>query len=160
MQIHAEVLDGGLWAEVDDPNDLRAASFAFVPSGRRQQLESSWGGYWQTPVIDFAFIRNMYFPSSALISQLRAALPELITNYGSAQPLLDEKLAYFLRCKADHVHLLNGASQFLSPMLQRWFRPDRVLLPEPTFGEYHRLFPGAATYRDRGHVDLDEVKQK
>lgn len=160
VQIHAEVIDGELWAEVDDPNDLRAASFTFVPSGRRQQLESSWGGYWQTPVTDFAFIRNMYFPSSSMMSQLRASLPELVTNYGSAQTFLDEKLAYFLRCKMRHVHLLNGASQFLSPMLRRWFRPDRVLLPEPTFGEYRRLFPGALTYGDRGGVDLGEVKQK
>lgn len=160
VQIHAEILDGELWAEVDDPNDLRAASFTFVPSSRRQQLESSWGGYWQTPVTDFAFIRNMYFPSSSMMSQLRASLPELVTNYGSAQTLLDEKLAYFLRCKTRHAHVLNGASQFLSPMLRRWFRPDRVLLPEPTFGEYRRLFPGALTYGDRGGVDLGEVKQK
>jgi histidinol-phosphate/aromatic aminotransferase/cobyric acid decarboxylase-like protein/choline kinase len=160
VQIHAEILDGELWAEVDDPNDLRAASFAFVPSSRRQHLESSWGGYWMTPVTDFAFIRNMYFPSSSVISQLRASLPELVMNYGSTQALLDEKLAYFLRCESDHVHLLNGASQFLSPMLRRWFRPDRVLLPEPTFGEYGRLFPGALTYGDRGIVDLDEVKHK
>lgn len=161
VQIHAEILDDELWAEVDDPNDLRAASFAFVPSGRRNQLESSWGGYWQTPVTDFTFIRNMYFPSSSMISQLRAALPELLTNYGSTQKLLDEKLAYFLRCEPEHVHLLNGASQFLSPMmLQRWFEPARVLLPEPTFGEYGRLFPGALTYPDRGHVDLEDVKHK
>jgi len=95
-----------------------------------------------------------------MVSQLRASLPELVTNYGSAQALLDEKLAYFLLCEAKHVHLLNGASQFLSPMLQRWFRADRVLLPKPTFGEYHRLFPEALTYEDRGHVDLDEVKHK
>lgn len=161
VQIHAEILDDELWAEVDDPNDLRAASFAFVPSGRRNQLESSWGGYWQTPVTDFTFIRNMYFPSSSMISQLRAALPELLTNYGSTQKLLDEKLAYFLRCEPEHVHLLNGASQFLSPMmLQRWFEPARVLLPEPTFGEYGRLFPDALTYPDRGHVDLEDVKHK
>ncbi len=160
VQIHAEVLDDELWAEVDDPNDLRAASFAFVPSGRRHQLESSWGGYWQTPVTDFTFIRNMYFPSSSIMSQLRAALPELVTNYGSAQALLDEKLAYFLRCDKDHVHLLNGASQFLSPMLQRWFQPQRVLLPTPTFGEYSRLFPKALTYSDRGGIDLDEVRHK
>lgn len=160
VQVHAETLDGEVWAEVDDANDLRAARFAFVPADRRRQLESSWGGYWQTPVTDFAFIRNMYFPSSSMMSQLRASLPELVTNYGSAQALLNEKLGYFLRCDPGHVQLLNGASQFLSPMLQRRFRPDRVLLPEPTFGEYPRLFPQALTYGDRGRTDLDEVKQK
>lgn len=160
VQIHAEILDGELWAEVDDPNDLRTATFAFVPSSRRQQLESSWGGYWNTPITDFAFIRNMYFPSSSMMSQLRDSLPELVTNYGSAQAVLDEKLAYFLRCDPAHVHLLNGASQFFSPTLRRWFRPDRVLLPKPTFGEYSRIFPEARTYGDRGTVDLKEVEGK
>ena len=159
VQIHAEILDGELWAEVDDPNDLRAADFAFTPSSRRRYLESSWGGYWSTPVVDFAFIRNMYFPTSSMLSQLRASLPELATNYGSAQAVLDLKLAYFLRCQPDHVHLLNGASQF-SPILRGWFRPDRVLTPDPTFGEYRRIFPGAQTYRDAGSIDIAEMEEK
>jgi histidinol-phosphate/aromatic aminotransferase/cobyric acid decarboxylase-like protein/choline kinase len=159
VQIHAEILDGELWAEVDDPNDLRGADFAFTPSSRRRYLESSWGGYWNTPVTDFAFIRNMYFPTSSMLSQLRANLPELATNYGSAQAILDLKLAYFLLCQPNHVHLLNGASQF-SPILRRWFRPERVLLPDPTFGEYRRIFPAAHSYRDSGVIDLTEVEDK
>jgi histidinol-phosphate/aromatic aminotransferase/cobyric acid decarboxylase-like protein/choline kinase len=159
VQIHAEILEGELWAEVDDPNDLHSADFAFSPSDRRRYLESSWGGYWNTPVVDFAFIRNMYFPTASMMSQLRASLPELATNYGSAQAILDLKLAYFLRCQPDHVHLLNGASQ-LSPILRRWFRPDRVLIPDPTFGEYSRIFPGARTYRDSGVIKVSEVIDK
>jgi histidinol-phosphate/aromatic aminotransferase/cobyric acid decarboxylase-like protein/choline kinase len=159
VQIHAEILDGELWAEVDDPNDLRGADFAFTPSSRRHYLESSWGGYWTTPVTDFAFIRNMYFPTASMLSQLRGNLTELVTNYSSAQPLLDRKLAYFLHCQPEHVHLLNGASQ-LFPMLRRWFPAERVLLPEPTFGEYQRAFPGAPTYRDDGGIDLGDVAAK
>jgi histidinol-phosphate/aromatic aminotransferase/cobyric acid decarboxylase-like protein/choline kinase len=158
VRIHAEILDGELWAEVDDPNDLRGAEFAFTPSSRRAYLESSWGGYWTTPVTDFAFIRNMYFPTASMLSQLRGNLAELVTNYGSSQALLDRKLAYFLLCQPEHVHLLNGASQ-LFPMLRRWYAPERVLVPDPTFGEYRRVFPGARTYRDDGTVDLDEVAE-
>lgn len=160
VQIHAEILDGELWAEVDDPNDLRNSDFTFTPSSRRQYLDSSWGGYWNTPVTDFSFIRNMYFPTSSMMSQLRAYLPELVTNYGSSQDILDLKLAYFLRCEPDHVHLLNGASQFFSAVLRRWFQPARVLLPEPTFGEYSRIFPGARTYGDSGTIDIGEVEEK
>lgn len=160
VQIHAEILESELWAEVDDPNDLRTADFMFIPSGRRQQLEQSWGGYWNTSIIDFAFIRNMYFPTSSMLSQIRASLPALVANYSSSQLVLDQKLAYFLRCRAENVHLLNGASQFFSLMPQRWFRADRVLIPKPTFGEYTRLFPGAHTYGDCGTIDLDEVNEK
>ncbi len=160
VQIHAEILDGEKWAEVDDQNDLRAAHFSFMTSGRRQHLDSTWGGYWNTPVTDFAFIRNMHFPTPSMLSQMRASLQELVTNYGSAQTVLNEKVAYFLRCKAENVNLLNGASQLLSPMLQRWFHQDRVLIPNPTFGEYTRLFPDARTYSDCGAIDLDEIERK
>jgi histidinol-phosphate/aromatic aminotransferase/cobyric acid decarboxylase-like protein/choline kinase len=158
-RIHAETLDGELWAEVDDPNDLRNAEFVFAPERRRRQLESSWGGYWNTPVLDFAFIRNMYFPPDSMVSQLTANFSRLITNYGSAQAVLNEKLANYLRCKSENVHFLNGASQFY-PILQRYFESRRVLLPRPTFGEYHRTFPGAVTYPDDGCFSPEEVLRR
>jgi histidinol-phosphate/aromatic aminotransferase/cobyric acid decarboxylase-like protein/choline kinase len=155
-QIHAETLNGELWAEVDDPNDLRNAEFVFAPERRRRHLESSWGGYWNTPILDFAFIRNMYFPPDSMVSQLTANLPRVITSYGSAQWVLNEKLANYLRCKSENVHFLNGASQFY-PILQRYFVGRRVLLPQPTFGEYHRAFPDAATYPDDGRFSPGDV---
>lgn len=159
VEIHAEVLCGELWAEVDDPNDLRNAEFLFTPKRRREFLESSWGGYWSLGITDFAFIRNMYFPTPSMLSQLRGHLPELVSGYGSSQELLDLKLADVLGCKAEHVHVLNGASQFY-PVLQTWFRPDDVLLPAPTFGEYRRIFPSARKYADLGSIDMAELEAK
>jgi histidinol-phosphate/aromatic aminotransferase/cobyric acid decarboxylase-like protein/choline kinase len=149
VQIHAEELDGELWAEVDDPNDLRTAGYAFDPANRRKHLETSWGGYWNVSITDFAFIRNMYFPPDSMISQMRANLAALMHNYGSAQRLLDEKMANFLHCSAEHVVCLNGASQAF-PILADLFDADRVTIPSPTFGEYTRIFPRANTYPDDG----------
>jgi histidinol-phosphate/aromatic aminotransferase/cobyric acid decarboxylase-like protein/choline kinase len=159
VQVFAEILDGELWAEVDDPNDLLRADFRFAPENRRRQLESSWGGYWNTPITDFAFIRNMYFPPPSMLSELRGNLPDLLLNYGSAQTHLNLKLAYFLMCHPTNVVMLNGASQFY-PMLRSWFEDRRVLRPDPTFGEYARMFPGAAVYPDRPGeeaTDLDDM---
>jgi histidinol-phosphate/aromatic aminotransferase/cobyric acid decarboxylase-like protein/choline kinase len=155
-RIHAEILSGELWAEVDDPNDVRNAEFVFAPEHRRRHLESSGGGYWNTPILDFASIRNMYFPPDSMVSQLTANLSRLITNYGSTQWVLNEKLANYLRCKSENVHFLNGASQFY-PILQRYFVGRRVLLPQPTFGEYDRAFPDAETYPDDGRFSPGEV---
>jgi histidinol-phosphate/aromatic aminotransferase/cobyric acid decarboxylase-like protein/choline kinase len=157
VQIYAEILEGERWAEADDPNDLQGAEFVFAPSKRRASLESSWGGYWNTPVTDFAFIRNMYFPTPSMISELRASLPEVIVNYGSAQHVLDAKLAYFLLCDARNVHALNGASQ-LYPFLARRFRDSSVLMPAPTFGEYTRAFPRARTYPDAIGIDMADIE--
>jgi histidinol-phosphate/aromatic aminotransferase/cobyric acid decarboxylase-like protein/choline kinase len=158
-QIHAETLSGEIWAEVDDPNDLRNAEFVFAPQHRRSQLESSWGGYWNTPILDFAFIRNMHFPPDSMVSQLTSNFSNLITNYCSTQSLLNEKLANYLRCKPENVHFLNGASQFF-PILRRYFEGRRVLLPNPTFGEYHRAFPDAAIYRDDGRFSPVEILRR
>ncbi|MCM3846421.1 aminotransferase class I/II-fold pyridoxal phosphate-dependent enzyme [Pseudonocardia sp. DR1-2] len=155
-RIHAEQLDGETWAEVDDPNDLRNAEYLFAPERRRTQLESSWGGYWNHEVLDFAFIRNMHFPPDSLVSQMRAYLPRLMENYGSAQTVLDRKLAHHLLCRPENVVLLNGAAQFF-PTLRAAFIGKRVLLPSPTFGEYPRAFPGASVYEDRGRFDPDAV---
>ncbi|MER5669722.1 aminotransferase class I/II-fold pyridoxal phosphate-dependent enzyme [Pseudonocardia alni] len=155
-RIHAERLDGELWAEVDDPNDLENADYLFAPDRRRRHLESSWGGYWNHELLDFAFIRNMHFPPDSLVSQMRAYLPRLMENYGSAQTVLDRKLAHHLLCRPEHVVLLNGAAQFF-PTLRTAFAGARVLVPSPTFGEYPRAFPGASVYDDRGTFDPDAV---
>jgi histidinol-phosphate/aromatic aminotransferase/cobyric acid decarboxylase-like protein len=155
--IHAEILDGEQWAEVDDPNDLHVAEFVFNPEGRREILEETFGGYWNHGVLDFAFIRNMYFPTTAVLSELRSALPALVQNYGSRQRVLDKKLAYFLRCPAERLVLLNGAAQAY-PFLRERFAAGGVAIPEPTFGEYPRHFGESHVYADRGAIDLAAVE--
>jgi histidinol-phosphate/aromatic aminotransferase/cobyric acid decarboxylase-like protein/choline kinase len=157
-EIHAEALHGETWSEVDDPTDLRLAEFAFSPSNRFELLESSWGGAWGTGVLDFAFIRNMHFPTPAMISELRFHLPELLREYGSSQRILDTKLAWALQCPEEHTHALSGASQSY-PWMRTWFADKRVVVPSPTFGEYARMFPGAARYRDSPGIDWSEIEQ-
>jgi histidinol-phosphate/aromatic aminotransferase/cobyric acid decarboxylase-like protein len=108
-------------------------------------LTSGWGGHWNSDVLDFAFIRNMYFPPPAMLSELRLNLPALLHNYGSRQAILDEKLAWALQWPRHLVHALAGASQCY-PWLRSWFQGQKVVIPGPTFGEYPRVFPEAARY--------------
>jgi histidinol-phosphate/aromatic aminotransferase/cobyric acid decarboxylase-like protein len=157
--MHAEILEGEKWAEVDDPNDLHVAEFAFDHKRRASILEEGFGGYWNYDIIDFCFIRNMYFPNAAVISEMRNNLPDLLHNYGSRQELLDQKLAWLLLCDKNCVHALNGASQ-IYPMLRPRFTGKKTLLPSPTFGEYPRIFPGAAVYGDEVGIDFDEIIKK
>ncbi len=44
-KVHAEIVQDEVWAEVDDPNDLHAAEFAFDRGARRRILEHTMGGY-------------------------------------------------------------------------------------------------------------------
>jgi histidinol-phosphate/aromatic aminotransferase/cobyric acid decarboxylase-like protein len=101
----------------------------------------------------------MHFPPPAMMSELRHNLPDLLHNYGSRQEILDQKLAWALQWPVELVHAVAGASQCY-PWLRTWFAGRRVLIPEPTFGEYSRIFPGAASYTDRPGLDWDEIERK
>lgn len=147
--IYAENVDGLSWAEVDDPNDLRLAEFKFNADSRQEVLDKSWGGFWSYPIVDFAFIRNMYFPPASALSEIKNNLFELMANYGSCQKILNEKLAYLALRPVDRVIALNGAAQAF-PILRAWLADRTVAIPQPGFGEYQRMFPSAVTYKDDG----------
>lgn len=157
--IHAEVVDGLRWAEVDDPNDVRIAEFVFDPAARTRILDESMGGYWAHDVLDFCFIRNMHFPPPAVFAEVRANLTKLLHNYGSKQAILDQKLAYLLLRDVQRLRVLNGASQ-LYPLLGHKWGTLKTLLPTPTFGEYPRWFPHHETYADQPGMDWTEILGK
>jgi histidinol-phosphate/aromatic aminotransferase/cobyric acid decarboxylase-like protein/CTP:molybdopterin cytidylyltransferase MocA len=155
--IHAALIEGEEWAEVDDPNDLRVAEFKFNREERRQILESTFGAYWNHDVTDFCFIRNMYFPDGSMISQLRSDLEGLLHNYGSKQDVLKEKLGYHLLVDPNRLHVLNGASECF-PILRARFEGKSGLIPSPTFGEYERLFVDTHTYGDDVGIDPEQIE--
>lgn len=155
VEVFAEILDGEKWAEVDDPNDLDIARFIFDKSAQRKILESSFGAYWNYDILDYCFIRNMYFPTDAILSDLKNNLIPLIHNYSSTQKTVERKLATYLLCEAERVVALNGASQ-IYPILEQYLAPKRALIPCPTFGEYNRIFPNNITYSDA--VGIDEIE--
>ena len=157
--VHAEILQGEKWAEVDDPNDLHGAEFVFNHAQRGAILEEGFGGYWNYDILDFCFIRNMYFPNAAILSEIRNNLPKLLFNYGSRQEVLNQKLAWLLLCRKDRLHALNGASQAY-PLLSTWFKGKKALIAAPTFGEYTRIFPDALTYGDSVGIDTEEITRK
>ncbi len=147
------------WAEIDDPNDLRIAEFVFNPSSQKEILDRSYGGFWNYDILDYCFIRNMYFPSSSLISEMKNNLPLLLQNYGSTQTIIDGKLATYLFCQPENLITLNGVSQ-IYPILEYYLTGKKVLLPNPTFGEYTRIFPDCVTYSDKIGIDTSEILTK
>jgi histidinol-phosphate/aromatic aminotransferase/cobyric acid decarboxylase-like protein/choline kinase len=146
-RVHAEILDGERWAEIDDANDLEGARFKFCPDSRQEMLSYAQGGYWNFDILDFCFLRNMYFPTPAMMSEIRTCLDSLLYNYGSKQHILNRKCAYFTRVAPEHIVALNGAAQ-IYPILRRLYEGQRFAVPSPTFGEYARSFPEAVLYDD------------
>ena len=107
------------WMEIDDMNDLGKAEYMFCPEGRYDFLSATHGGYWNFDVLDFCYLRNMYFPTASVLSDIRYNLEKLLWNYGSSQSVLNRKLAHYLLAPEESCCLLNGASQGIK------------LLPEP-----------------------------
>lgn len=159
QDIHCEIVDNRKWVEVDDPNDLAGAEFTFNKESRLSILEGSFGGYWNYDVLDFYFIRNMYFPTESMIAELRNNLSGLLINYGSKQSLLNRKLSYVLQCKEERLIALNGASQ-IYPVLSNYFKTKKVLIPDPTFGEYSRIFDTIEKYTDSSLLEFNEIESK
>ncbi len=157
--VYAEKLNEERWAELDDPNDLSVAQFVFAQDEQFSILEKKLGGLWNHNVMDFCFLRNMYFPNDAIVAEMRSNLEDLIHNYGTTQEILNQKLAYVLLCKKENLNILNGASQ-VYPFLRDYLAGKRMLMPDPTFGEYFRLFPNRDTYRDGPGIDFTEIQSK
>lgn len=158
-EIYCEIINNDDWTEVDDPNDLTVAEFAFNKNKRISILEDTFGGYWNFDIIDFCFIRNMYFPTKSMISEIKNNLPYLLQNYGSKQAILNKKLSYVLQYNEDRLIALNGAAQ-IYPILSDILKDSSALIPNPTFGEYLRVFNITDTYSDTGEFDYSLVESK
>jgi histidinol-phosphate/aromatic aminotransferase/cobyric acid decarboxylase-like protein/choline kinase len=156
IKIFACDVGGAKWCEVDDANDLRLAEIAFGEDGRVASMDKAFGGFWNIPVLDFAYIRNMYFPNNSILADMRYNLPGLVQNYGSAQAILNQKLAHFLLVPEERVCMLNGLSQ-VYPILATLLGDKTALIPEPTFGEYVRILRNRITYRDEGARNLKDI---
>jgi histidinol-phosphate/aromatic aminotransferase/cobyric acid decarboxylase-like protein/choline kinase len=155
-RIAVEIVDGDLWTEVDDPNDLSVARFHFEPERRVELMDRSFGGNWNLRVTDFSLMHNVHFPTPAMIAAMRHALPDVISSYGSTQQVLNEKLAWFTGSRADRLQVLHGASQAF-PMLRKALSGLSIAIPTPTFGEFPRAFPDSVRYCDAPGVELRDL---
>ena len=159
QEIFCEIVDNEKWVEVDDPNDLIGAEFHFNKKNRISILEDSFGGYWSYDIIDFCFIRNMYFPTKSMLAEMKNNLPSLMENYGSKQKVLNKKLSYVLQYKKENLIALNGAAQ-IYPIISDLIKNEEILIPDPGFGEYDRMFNVKDTYIDNGEFDTNLIEDK
>ena len=86
-------------------------------------------------IVDFCFIANPYYPTSAMLEDLQRSLPNLIKSYPSSNPLMSQKhLAAVLHVDPERLIIGNGATELISLIDMTLI--DRIAVPIPTFGEY------------------------
>lgn len=139
-EIKAKRLDGQLWYEIDDVQDLDIASSMFITdeNDRVQTLMGRYGGYWRYPgIMDFCYLVNPYFPPKKLIDEIKASFETLLTQYPSGMNVNSLLAGKNFGVHQENILVGNGASELIESLMRSF--KGRLGIVRPTFEEYsHR----------------------
>ena len=136
-EIKAKRLNGQLWYEIDDIQDLDIAESIFTPDEdkRVQLLQSRYGGYWRYPkLLDFCYLVNPYFPPQKMKDELRANFDTLLTEYPSGMRVNSLLAAKNFSIHEDNILVGNGAAELIKSLMG--CLDGKVGFIRPTFDEY------------------------
>lgn len=136
-EIKAERLNGQLWYETDDIQDLDIASSMFHPNDDEKvaSLQRRFGGYWRYPrLLDFCYLVNPYFPPQRLMDEIKASFEVLITQYPSGMGVNALLAAKNFDVHQENIVVGNGAAELIKSFMEN--RSGNVGFVRPTFEEY------------------------
>ena len=136
-QIKAKRLEGQLWYEIDDIQDLDIASSIFAESEDEKValIQNRYGGYWRYPkMLDFCYLVNPYFPPQKLVDEMKANFERLLTQYPSGMRVNSLLAAKNFGVSQDHIAVGNGAAELIKGLMDN--REGKVGFIRPTFEEY------------------------
>lgn len=146
-EIRAKRLNGQLWYEIDDIQDLDIASsmFAQDPDFKVSLMQGRYGGYWRYPqLLDFCYLVNPYFPPQRLIDELQANFTPLLTQYPSGMRVNALLAGRNFAVHQDNIVVGNGAAELIKALMARLEGVTGFI--RPTFEEYPNR------YQDRPNV--------
>lgn len=138
--IKAKRLNGQLWYEIDDIQDLDIATSMFIPDEdqRVELLSGRYGGYWRYPqLIDFCYLVNPYYPPQKLMDEIKASFEKLITQYPSGMRVNSLLVAKNFGVHQENILVGNGAAELIKSLMSDF--TGKLGIIRPTFEEYgHR----------------------
>lgn len=146
-EIRAKRLNGQLWYEIDDIQDLDIDSsmFAQDPDLRVSLMQGRYGGYWRYPqLLDFCYLVNPYFPPQRLIDEIQANFTSLLTQYPSGMRVNALLAARNFAVHQQNILVGNGAAELIKALMARLEGVTGFI--RPTFEEYPNR------YQDRPNV--------
>lgn len=139
-EIKAKRLNGQLWYEIDDIQDLDIAESMFITDDEQRvsMLQGRFGGYWRYPqLIDFCYLVNPYFPPQKLIDEIKASFEKLLTQYPSGMRVNSLLAAKNFSVHSENILVGNGAAELIKSLMERF--TGKLGIIRPTFEEYsHR----------------------
>lgn len=139
--IKALRLDGDVWYEVDDLQDLDIASVLFIPEEEKkgQLLRQRYGGYWRYPkMLDFCYLNNPYFPNKKLLNELKMNLGRLVTSYPSGIKINTLLASKLYDIKQEQIVIGNGASELIKSLMEHL--EGKIGFITPSFEEYMKRY--------------------
>lgn len=145
-EIKAKKLDGQLWYEIDDLQDLDIAASMFAPDvdKRLDSIQGRYGGYWRYPrLLDFCYLVNPYFPPEKLMNEMKASFETLLTQYPSGMKINSLLAAKNFDVHQNHILVGNGAAELIKCLME--YIDGKVGFVRPTFEEYPNRFGEASS---------------
>lgn len=136
-EIKVKRLNGQLWYEIDDIQDLDIASSMFpVDDGQKlPMMQERYGGYWRYPrLLDFCYLVNPYFPPQKMLDEIKASFGVLLTQYPSGMRVNSLLAAKNFDVQEEYILVGNGASELIKALMR--LLPGRIGMVFPTFEEY------------------------
>ncbi|MCR5287872.1 MAG: aminotransferase class I/II-fold pyridoxal phosphate-dependent enzyme [Saccharofermentans sp.] len=139
-RIRARRLEGQLWYEIDDIQDLDIAEsiFAQDPDEKVALITGRYGGYWRYPKMkDFCYLVNPYFPPQKLLNEIKANFETLISEYPSGMRVNSLVAAKNFNVHEENIIVGNGAAELIKSLMAQFTGKTGFI--RPTFEEYpHR----------------------
>lgn len=154
-EIRAKRLDGQVWYEIDDVQDLDIASTLFPNSKeeRYQALTARYGGYWRYPkLLDYCYLVNPYFPPKKMLEEMRSNFDVLIAQYPSGMKINSLLAAKNFSVKQEHILIGNGAAELIKGLVESF--EGKMGIITPTFEEYHHRYRGEIVAFDSAECDF------
>lgn len=136
-EIKAKRLNGQLWYEIDDIQDLDIASSMFSNNDDEKVflLQSRYGGYWRYPnLVDFCYLVNPYFPPQKLMDEIKASFEKLLTQYPSGMRINSLLAAKNFSVHQENIIIGNGAAELIKSIMEQL--SGNIGFVHPTFEEY------------------------
>lgn len=136
-EIKAKRLDGQLWYEIDDIQDLDIATSMFAPDidEKVQLFQGRYGGYWRYPkLVDFCYLVNPYFPPQKLVDEMKANFEKLLMQYPSGMRVNSLLAAKNFNIHQENIIVGNGAAELIKSLMSQI--SGKVGIVRPTFEEY------------------------
>lgn len=136
-EIVAHRLNGQIWYEIDDIQDLDIATSMFAPNQDKKVtlLQSRYGGYWRYPkLLDFCYLVNPYFPPQKLIDEIKASFENLLRDYPSGMRVNSLLAGKNFDVHIENIVVGNGGAELIKSLMEKL--GGNIGFIRPTFEEY------------------------